>query len=61
MAKAESLRAPCSVTGKVSFKTKARARRALKQRNGLAQGRQKQAYHCRFCGNWHLTSQSKRT
>ena len=44
----------CPVTGKRSFKTKAKAVKDLKQ--AQSEGSVRNAYQCEDCGEWHLTS-----
>lgn len=48
----------CSKTGKLSYASKAKARKALKQR--LANWGPVNVYECEACGGWHVTRQRRR-
>jgi hypothetical protein len=51
----------CHVTGKAQYSTKAAADKTIR-RLKMKSRRQiipKRSYHCRDCGGWHITSQSK--
>jgi len=50
----------CERTGKVPFKSKAKARKALLHGKAPSRNEQKAVYLCPFCGHWHLTKQSQR-
>jgi ribosomal protein L32 len=47
-------------TGKRGFTTRAKARKKLLHGPFVAQRTSKAVYPCPFCGQWHLTSQSRR-
>lgn len=48
----------CGVNGKVKFRTKRKAQRAIETVRA-AHGVNLRAYKCPFCEGWHFTSQSK--
>jgi len=51
----------CSANGKAKYSTKAGADKTIR-RLKMKSRRQiipKRSYHCRDCGGWHITSQSK--
>lgn len=50
----------CETTGKVVIATKNLARKRLRKLSGSPHLRVVEAYQCRFCGFWHLTSTRNR-
>jgi hypothetical protein len=51
----------CHVTGKAKYSTKAAADKTIRRLKEKSRRQiiPKRVYHCRDCGGWHLTSQSK--
>ena len=52
----------CPDTGKTQYRDRREARVALNKLRVRRAGHktERAAYHCRFCGKWHLTSQGEK-
>jgi hypothetical protein len=46
-------------TGKICYDTRAEAENARTAISRRPKGKRADAYLCRFCGDWHLTSSSR--